>query len=90
MATVLQREKRIEIRIREEDKATLEKAASVFGLSLSAFMILNSIKAAQEGLASQRKITLSNSAWDSFMRALDHPHLPNKALSALAKRHKNS
>jgi uncharacterized protein (DUF1778 family) len=53
-------------------------------------MILNSIKAAQEGLASQRKITLSNSAWDSFMRALDHPHLPNKALSALAKRHKNS
>jgi uncharacterized protein (DUF1778 family) len=90
MAAVTQREKRIEIRIREKDKATLEKAAAVFGLSLSAFMILNSIKAAQEGLSSQKRISLSNSEWDSFVRALEHPHLPNRALTTLAKRHKNS
>jgi|GEM_PF-1473003 uncharacterized protein (DUF1778 family) len=88
MATDTQsREQRIEIRIRPQDKKKLEKAASVFGLSLSAFMLFNSLKAAQEGLAAQSRITLSENEWNSFMKVIEHPPRPNKALLALAKKH---
>jgi len=88
MATDTQsREQRIEIRIRPKDKAMLEKAASIFGLSLSAFMLFNSLKAAQEGLTARSRITLSENEWNSFMKVMEHPSRPNKALLALAKKH---
>jgi uncharacterized protein (DUF1778 family) len=88
MATVTQsREQRVEIRIRPQDKKVLEKAASSYGLSLSAFMLSNSLKAAQEGISAQERITLSGDEWNSFMRALEHPPRPSKALMDAAKRH---
>ncbi len=81
------REQRIEIRIRPKDKAMLEKAASIFGLSLSAFMLSNSLRAAQEGLTTQSRITLSENEWNSFMKVLENPPRPNKALSAAIKKY---
>ncbi len=88
MATSIQsREQRIEIRIRPKDKDKLEKAASIYGLSLSAFMLSNSLKAAQEGLSSQKRITLSESEWNSFMKILENPPHPNKALTAAIKKY---
>ena len=88
MATNTQsREQRIEIRIRPKDKAVLEKAASTFGLSLSAFMLSNSLKAAQEGASAQNRITLSEKEWNHFMQVMENPPRPNKALRAAARRH---
>jgi uncharacterized protein (DUF1778 family) len=88
MATDTQsREQRIEIRIRPQDKKKLEKAASSFGLSLSAFMLFNSLKAAQEGISNQGRISLTGNEWSAFMKAMEHPPRPNKALLALARKH---
>lgn len=84
------REQRIEIRIRPKDKAMLEKAASTFGLSLSAFMLSNSLKAAQEGLAAQNRITLSEKEWNHFMQVMENPPRPGKALIALAKKRRRA
>jgi len=85
--TAQSREQRIEIRIRPKDKAKLEKAASIFGLSLSAFMLSNSLKAAQEGLSTQSRITLSENEWKSFVKVMENPPRPNKALLAAARKH---
>jgi uncharacterized protein (DUF1778 family) len=88
MATDTQlREQRIEIRIRPQDKKFLEKAASTFGLSLSAFILSNSLKAAKEGLSAPDRITLSEQEWNHFMKVMEKPPRPNKALRAAARRH---
>jgi uncharacterized protein (DUF1778 family) len=88
MASVIQsREKRVEIRIRPQDKKLLEKAASVIGLSLSAFMISNALKAAQEGISAQSRISLNAEEWNHFMKVMENPPLPNKALKTAARRH---
>ena len=89
MPTVIQnREQRVALRIRPKDKLILEKAASSCGLSLTAFILSYSLRAAQAGHVGIDRITLNHTEWTRFMASLeDPPPRPNKALLAIAKKH---
>lgn len=79
------KEDRVEVRISADDKLTLERAAALAGLSVSAYVLRNSIRAAREELASHDRLILSDSARDTFLRLLDQPPRPNARLKAAAR-----
>lgn len=75
----------IHIRSTPSDKTLIEKAADAVGLSISSFMLQNSIKAARRELAEVEKISLSRKDAEIFLNALINPPSPNEALRAAFK-----
>jgi uncharacterized protein (DUF1778 family) len=77
---------RIDLRVTQEQKALLEQAAALKGVSLSAYTILHLLPLAQQDITAQEKLTLSDRDRDLLMAALDHPPaLQGNLKSAIAK-----
>lgn len=77
---------RIELRISEEHKQIIEKAASLKGLSLSSYVLSQILDVARAEIASQEKITLSNRDRDLFISLLENPPEPSESLKLAVKR----
>jgi uncharacterized protein (DUF1778 family) len=75
----------IHIRSTPSDKSLIEKAADAVGLTISSFMLQNSIKAARRELAEIEKVSLSKRDAELFFSALMNPPAPNAALKAAFK-----
>lgn len=75
----------IHIRSTPSDKSLIEKAADALGLTVSSFMLQNSIKAARRELADIEQIRLSRKDSEIFLRALLNPTAANAALKAAFK-----
>lgn len=76
---------RIDLRITKEQKALLEQAASIKGISLSAYTLQYLLPQATQDIENQEKLTLSNRDRDLFLSALSNPHsLQGKLKSAIA------
>ncbi len=75
----------IHIRSTPSDKSLIEKAADAVGLTISSFMLQNSIKAARRELAEVEKISLSKRDAELFLSALVNPPNSNAALKAAFK-----
>ncbi len=75
----------IHIRSTLSDKSLIEKAADAVGLTISSFMLQNSIKAARKELAEVEKISLTKRDAELFLSALTNPKAPNAALKAAFK-----
>jgi len=75
----------IHIRSTPSDKSLIEKAADAVGLTVSSFMLQNSIKAARRELAEVEKMSLSKRDADLFFSALTNPAAPNSALKSAFK-----
>lgn len=73
---------RIDVRVTTEQKEILEKAASWSGLSLSSFVLSNSLEAAQEKIAFHDKLVLSDRDWDLFVSLMENPPEPCEALKS--------
>lgn len=79
------KDSRIDLRVTQEQKALLEQAASIKGVSLSAYTLLHLLPLAQQDVENQEKLTLSNRDRDLFLSALNHPpKLKGKLKSAIA------
>jgi uncharacterized protein (DUF1778 family) len=79
------KDSRIDLRVTREQKALLEQAASIKGVSLSAYTLLHLLPLAQQDLENQEKLTLSNRDRDLFLSALENPpKLKGKLKSAIA------
>ena len=76
---------RINLRTSPEAKALIERAAAIMGSTVSSFMLQNAYEAASRLVAQQESITLSNRDRDLFLKALDKPAKPNKALIDLMR-----
>ena len=76
----LGKEEVIHIRTTPKDKSLIEKAADIVGLSTSAFMLQNAIKAARNELSVVERVILSSHDAEKFYAALVNPPPPNKAL----------
>lgn len=72
----------IHIRSTPSDKSLIEEAADAVGLTISSFMLQNSIKAARRELAEVEKASLSNLDAERFFSALINPPAPNAALKS--------
>ena len=79
------KESRIDLRVTKEQKALLEKAALLRGVSLSAYILSYLLPLAQQEIEKQEKLILSNRDRDLFLSAMDNPPaLKGKLKSAIA------
>ena len=76
---------RIDLRVTGEQKALLEKAASIKGVSLSAYTLLHLLPQAQKDLEAIERLTLTDRDRDLFLSAIANPpELKGKLKSAIA------
>jgi len=84
MSTPLPKDSRIDLRLSIEQKATIEKAAAINGVSVSAYTLLHLLPLAQQDIESQQRLTLNNRDRDTFLSALaDPPKLYGKLKAAI-------
>ncbi len=80
MKTSRSKEKRIDLRVSQEQKELLERAAELRGMSLSIYLLSYCLAAAQADLAVHQKLVLSDKDRDLFLQLLANPPKPEKAL----------
>ena len=79
------KDSRIDLRVTKEQKEILEKAACLKGISLSAYTLSYLLPIAQQEIAEQEKLILSDCDRDLFLAALENPPvLKGKLQSAIA------
>jgi uncharacterized protein (DUF1778 family) len=72
---------RIEVRIDDSDKLTLERAAAVSGAkSLTEYILKHMLPVAQSDIANAAVTVLPSAKFDEFIAACDHTEAPNQAL----------
>lgn len=87
MANLKAKDERIDVRLNSDHKEALLRAAALQGLSLSDFIVMRSLEAAQEVIRKHSVITLSPDDLKRFLKALDEDAEPNEKLKRAAKRY---
>ena len=84
MSEISPKDSRIDLRVTKEQKALLEEAASIKGVSLSAYTLLHLLPLAQQDIEDRKRLILSNRDRDLFVSALENPpELKGKLKSAI-------
>lgn len=75
MATVAQAPKtsRLDLRLTDEEKTQIEKAAALCGISMSQWSISCLLDRAREVILESRALSLSDEAFNAFSQMLDRP-----------------
>lgn len=71
---------RIDLRVNQEQKELLETAASIKGISLSAYLLANCLEIAKADIAEHQKLVLSDRDRDLFISLIANPPKPNQDL----------
>ena len=80
------KDSRIDLRVTAEQKALLEKAASMQGVSLSAYTLLHLLPQAQKDVEEREKLVLTDRDRDLFLSAIANPpKLQGKLKTAMAE-----
>ncbi|MEA3014307.1 MAG: hypothetical protein QOD42_2852 [Sphingomonadales bacterium] len=74
--------KAINLRVREETRALIDRAAQAQGRSRSDFMIEAARRAAEDAILDQTVIQVDRASYDEFMAMLDRPAQANDRLRA--------
>lgn len=69
----LPKDSRIDLRLTKEQKAVIEQAAALNGVSVSAYTLLHLLPQARRDLENKEKLTLSNRDRDLFLSAIVNP-----------------
>jgi uncharacterized protein (DUF1778 family) len=77
---------RIDLRVTQEQKELLERAASLKGISLSAYTLFHVLPVAKQDIDANERLVLSNLDRDLFMSVMENPpELKGKLKSAIHK-----
>ena len=77
---------RIDLRVTQEQKELLERAASLKGISLSAYTLFHLLPVAKQDIDANERLVLSNIDRDLFMSVMENPpELKGKLKSAIHK-----
>ena len=79
------KDSRVDFRVSDVQKTLLERAAEIKHLSLSSYILSSSIKQAEQDIAENEMLILSNKDRDLVMSALENPPEPNEALKGMFK-----
>lgn len=82
-----QRDERIDLRVTQDLKTLLSRAASYCGMSLSSFLVSTAADRAKEVVAEHEALTLTPRDWEAFLSALDDAERPRPRLAAAARRY---
>lgn len=74
---------RIHLRASFEAKQTIEQAAALSGVSVSAFVLEHAYQAARKAILEQQQIRLCREDWEALEQALDNPPPPTQAMRDL-------
>ncbi|MDZ8184399.1 MAG: DUF1778 domain-containing protein [Nostoc sp. ChiSLP02] len=75
---------RIDLRVTQEQKELLERAASLKGISLSAYTLFHVLAIAKQDIDANERLVLSNLDRDLFMSVMENPpELKGKLKSAI-------
>jgi len=88
MAQVASRTERTEARLRPDQKARIERAASLRGLSVSDFMVQHAEEAAIRTIEQYESWALDAQDRDFFIATLLNPPPPSNRLKSAANRYK--
>ncbi|HRG49111.1 MAG: DUF1778 domain-containing protein [Leptospiraceae bacterium] len=80
------KEERIELRVSNEQKSIIEKAANINGLSLSSYMLSQALQSARIDIENSELIKLTNKDRDLFVNSIEKKYNPNRALKQAMKR----
>ncbi|MBW4496966.1 MAG: DUF1778 domain-containing protein [Oscillatoria princeps RMCB-10] len=78
----------IELKLSEDHKKTLEKAAAKRCMTLSEYLLDLALNAATEEIPEPESIVLSERDWEIFVSALENPPELNPRLKAAIKRYR--
>lgn len=70
----------VNLKVRSETRALIDRAAQMQGRTRSDFMIDAARRAAEDAILDQTVITVGREAYDKFLAILDAPPEPNAAL----------
>jgi uncharacterized protein (DUF1778 family) len=79
---------RVVARIPPTVKETLQKAADLSGATLNQFLVQSALTAANQLLATERTILLSERDAQTVFDLLEHPPTPNQQLLVAVDRHR--
>ncbi len=79
---------RIDVRLRPEQKAEIERAAEIKGLTVTDFIVQNAVANARQAIREHETWTLERPDAELFAAALMKPAKPGPRLAAAAKRYK--
>jgi uncharacterized protein (DUF1778 family) len=79
---------RVVARIPPTVKETLQKAADLSGATLNQFLVQSALTAANQLLATERAILLSERDAQTIFDLLEHPPTPNQQLLVAVDRHR--
>jgi len=85
MSAAIKKE-RLDVRLTEEQKSTIEQAASLSGQSLTDFTVNRVVEQARQVIKAEKELRMSEAAWDEFSKALDAPARPIAELASLLSR----
>jgi len=77
--------KAVNLRVREDTRALIDKAASIQGCSRTDFMIEAARRAAEDAILDQRVIMVSRESYDHFLAVLERPPEVNEKLRRLMR-----
>lgn len=76
----------VNLRMKQEQRDLIDKAAQVIGTNRSVFMLEAATRAAQEAVLDQRIFYLNDEQWTEFEQAMDRPPQPNERLKKALRR----
>ncbi len=77
------KEETIKLRITAQQKALIDRAAEITGVTRSALVLNAAIKLAEETIKERTNFYLSQSQWVAFNEALDSPPEKNEKIAKL-------
>jgi len=83
------REARLDVRLNQRAKETIEQAAVVSHQTLTDFVVTSLLRASDEVLKRHQTVKLTSRYRDLFLSVLDRAEPPNRALRKAAKRFKS-
>ena len=75
----------VNLKVRTDTRALIDRAAQMQGRSRSDFMIEASRRAAEDAILDQTVISVDRDAYDRFLAILDAPPEPNEKLRAMLR-----
>lgn len=81
----MRKQDRVEFRTSHQEREQIEKAASLLGMSVSAYLRMIAIERSVQVLKSSKTIVLSDEDAALFLNVLENPPAPNKNLKKAFK-----
>ena len=83
MSQTTQKDNRIDLRVKTDQKELLNYAASIQNISLSVFVMTSALKEAEEVVAEKVHFVLPAKQWQTFCARLDRPAMEIAKLKKL-------